>query len=254
MLVLSSRQGHHITRPSVTTHMFPETRWTLIERLRRGGDDQERALEMLCRLYWQPLCLYARRLGFAPEDAEDLTQDFLGQGPGPGLFSHADTTRGTMRSYLVTSFQRFAVNEWRRQGSLKRGGHYPHEPLDEFRLEQWKAMTPEEAADQAWAAIVLREVETTLEKDYERRGRADLFRRLRPLVAWYEAGTDDHIARISRESGLNAGAVRGALHRLRAAYRGQIEALLKELVGDEEEARTEARYLLKLWGHEDWQP
>lgn len=230
--------------------MFPETRWTLIERLHRGGDDHEKALETLCRLYWKPLCLYARRLGFSREDAKDLTQDFLGQGPGTGLFSNADSARGTLRSYLIASFRRYAVDEWRRQGSLKRGGLFVHEPLDEIWLEQWQAVTPEEAADHAWAKTILQEVENSLEEDYDRRGRGELFRRLRPLIVWHSAGTDDHAARIASECGLSPGAVRGALHRLRAAYRRQIETLLKDLIGDEEEAKNEARYLLKLWGRE----
>lgn len=253
MLVLSSAKGmsSHHTRLSATGNVFPETRWTLIDRLRQHGGARDQALEILCRLYWQPLCLYARRLGFGREDAEDLTQDFLGQGPGTGLFANAEAARGTLRAYLMAAFQRYAVSEWRRQASLKRGGFIPHAPLDEAWVQGWLALTPEEAADQAWAATILREVETSLEKDYERRGRGELFRRLRPLLAWYATEADDHTARIARDCGLNPGAVRSALHRLRSAYRREIESLLGHLVRDPDEIREETRHLLRLWGRED---
>ncbi len=57
---------------------FPDTRWTMIARLRSADEEQrQRAFEELCQDYWQPLYTFARSLGSGPEDAGDLTQDFV---------------------------------------------------------------------------------------------------------------------------------------------------------------------------------
>jgi len=46
-----------------------------------GGASQapggESALAQLCRLYWYPLYMFARRRGHSPDDAQDLTQGFF---------------------------------------------------------------------------------------------------------------------------------------------------------------------------------
>ena len=57
---------------------FPPTPWSLILRIQKGSlGDRRRALETLCRSYWQPLYVYARLSGWGREDAEDLTQIFF---------------------------------------------------------------------------------------------------------------------------------------------------------------------------------
>ena len=45
-----------------------------------GRDDKERAsdaLAKLCQTYWYPLYAYVRQRGYAPHDAQDLTQEFF---------------------------------------------------------------------------------------------------------------------------------------------------------------------------------
>ena len=57
---------------------FVTIRWTVV--LLAGRHDTpraQRALSHLCQTYWFPLYAYVRRKGYAPQDAEDLTQGFL---------------------------------------------------------------------------------------------------------------------------------------------------------------------------------
>ncbi|HXI53444.1 MAG TPA: hypothetical protein VNH84_18150, partial [Candidatus Saccharimonadales bacterium] len=50
--------------------------------LAAGCDDSasgQGALETLCRACWYPIYVYVRRKGYAPDDAQDLTQEFFAQ-------------------------------------------------------------------------------------------------------------------------------------------------------------------------------
>src|SRR5437660_12492044 len=61
------------------TGFLPETRWSLILRLRPAGTETSgaQALNELCQLYWQPLYAYLRRTGQDGEKAKDAVRGFL---------------------------------------------------------------------------------------------------------------------------------------------------------------------------------
>src|SRR5678816_2440537 len=57
---------------------FPVTRWSQV--MLAGDADAPaaaQALDHLCHVYWPPIYGFLRRKGFAPHDAEDLTQQFF---------------------------------------------------------------------------------------------------------------------------------------------------------------------------------
>ena len=57
---------------------FATTRWTIVLAAGRADTTQAQvALEKRCPTYWDPLYACARRQGHAPEDAQDLTQEFF---------------------------------------------------------------------------------------------------------------------------------------------------------------------------------
>jgi hypothetical protein len=64
--------------PAVGAASFHTTRWTIVMRAAQsqvqGGPA---ALGELCRLYWYPIYVFARRRGHSPDDAQDLTQGFF---------------------------------------------------------------------------------------------------------------------------------------------------------------------------------
>ena len=56
---------------------FHTTRWTLVLASARDQSQTGRAaLAALCQIYWYPLYAFARRRGYSPPDAQDLTQGF----------------------------------------------------------------------------------------------------------------------------------------------------------------------------------
>lgn len=57
---------------------FVTTHWSaVLEAGQSGAPAAKSALDRLCKSYWFPLYAYIRRQGFAPHDAEDLTQGFF---------------------------------------------------------------------------------------------------------------------------------------------------------------------------------
>src|SRR5262245_10502995 len=102
---------------------FATTHWSLILTAgRQSSPDVERALAELCQTYWYPLYAFARRKGFQPSDAQDLTQGFFVQLLEGEFLQRADPSRGRFRTFLLTAFQRFLVNQNERGAALKRGG------------------------------------------------------------------------------------------------------------------------------------
>ena len=110
---------------------FNSTHWSVVLQAGDAASPQAgEALEELCRTYWYPLYAYVRRRGYAPEDAQDLTQAFflhLLQGP---FLTRADQTKGKFRSYLLGAFEHFLAKEWRRAHRQKRGGRRAIVALD----------------------------------------------------------------------------------------------------------------------------
>ena len=56
---------------------FATTSWSVVVAARDAPSDvAHEALASLCQAYWFPLYAYIRRQGHAPQEAEDLTQEF----------------------------------------------------------------------------------------------------------------------------------------------------------------------------------
>ena len=110
---------------------FTTTRWSVV--LRAGGASPEQAhaaLEQLCSDYWYPLYAFVRRKGHSPEDAADLTQDFFAKLLANDFTQGLTPDGGRFRSFLLTSLNRFLIDEWHRGQCLKRGGGIQPTSLD----------------------------------------------------------------------------------------------------------------------------
>jgi RNA polymerase sigma-70 factor (ECF subfamily) len=206
---------------------FSPTRWSLIAALRSGEESARRAaLEALCEAYWYPLFAYARRSGYALEDAADLTQDFFAHLLEKEVFAQADRERGRLRTFLLTALQRFLCDDWRRQRRKKRGGGVPTLSIDGLMAERRYArepadlLTPEALYHWRWALTVLDRAVNQLQDDYAKRGKAAVFEGLKHAL------TDDLDARsaleVGAQLGMEPGAVRAATSRLRMRYRDRL--------------------------------
>src|SRR5262249_2410797 len=135
------------------------------------------ALESLCRTYWFPIYACVRRKGRSPDDAQDLTQEFLTRLLEKKAFKLADRERGRFRDFLRTSLDHFLVNEWRKTLAEKRGGGAPVISLDQKLAEDLydaeppsPDLTPDRLFEKRWALALLEQVLARLRAEYEAHG------------------------------------------------------------------------------------
>ena len=168
---------------------FPPTQWTLLVSAKEAAETLvlRQAREQLCLRYWRPLYVYARARGQNVEDAEDLVQGFLIRMMEGDRFLAADQSRGRFRSYLLTAFQRFMTEEWRREGAQKRGGgevvvsiHF--EDIEEKVKQLPAEESPELVFDRAWAKTIVADSMAALKEKWAG-DRAPVFEALKPHIA-----------------------------------------------------------------------
>src|SRR4029077_3324930 len=161
--------------PAEGAASFHTTRWTIVMRAAQsqaqGGPS---ALAELCRLYWYPLYIFARRRGHSPDDAQDLTQGFFLHLLEHRALAHVDRLKGKFRSFLLASFQNYLSIEAHRARSLKRGGNREFVTLtldleraeSRYLLEPADALTAEKIFDARWAMTLLGRTMTLLGEEY----------------------------------------------------------------------------------------
>lgn len=234
-----------------TKTWFPSTHWSVVEAAGQQGSAQaSAALEKLCGTYWYPIYAYLRRRGVAPEDAQDLTQAFLGEIIENGLMSKATRERGRFRSFLLTSLQHFVVDQHRRAHAEKRGGGQFTISLDaaagedRFCIEPHHDLTPEKLYERAWAQTLLDHARSRLREEYAAIGKAHLYFALKdfPLAGKSERSFQG----VAAELEMTVGALKSAVYRLRARYRELVREEVAKTVGDPRELNEEVRHLLTV--------
>ena len=227
--------------------VFATTRWSVVLAARgEVSPDSAAALEILCRSYWFPLYAQARRLGHAPADAEDLTQEFFARLIARDWLQAVEPDRGRFRTFLLVAFKRFLANEHRAATAGKRGGTDRPLPLDlgtaETRYAIEPAAAPDDAAfDRQWALQLLDAAVAQVEEDYNASGRAAEFTTLKPTLT-SDRGAIDYPA-LATVLGTNEGAVRVAVHRLRKRFHGAFRELVAATVALEQDLDDEIRHL-----------
>jgi RNA polymerase sigma-70 factor (ECF subfamily) len=234
--------------PDASRRAFPNTNWTLVQRLRSTDEGQRRAaLEELCHHYWPPIYTFARSLGHSPHDAEDLVQSFLtGLLAREGLHSVAPD-RGQLRTFLKTAFRHHAVDAARTASREKRGGGATHFALDVASAEREFTAHPGEAPDanfdRQWVRTLLMRCLAHLRERYATRGKSALFTELEPLLSGDAADPGPQIA---ARLGLSDMALRAALKRLREHFREILRSEVANTLAEGEDVDTELRWLLSL--------
>ena len=141
---------------------FHTTRWTLvISSAHEQSPTGRAALASLCQIYWYPLYAFARRRGYSPPDAQDLTQGFFLHILEHRALSRVDRLKGKFRSFLLACFQNYLSVETQRAHRLKRGGQYHFISLDletaehRYRHEPADYLTAEKIFEARWAFTLL---------------------------------------------------------------------------------------------------
>lgn len=150
---------------------FHTTQWEDIQRARTLDDSRRRdAIGELLTRYWKPVYCYLRRKGLDNEAAKDLTQGFFHEVVlGRELIQRAESRRGRFRTLLLTALDHYITSSHRADTAQKRRpaeGIFPLEGADGVRLpEPAHVARPEEAFHHAWAAALLDDVLSELERE-----------------------------------------------------------------------------------------
>lgn len=232
---------------------FPATRWSVVLAA-KDADSPEgaKALEELCRIYWHPAYFFLRRQGRSPEDAEDLTQGFFASILRRGSLATVEEARGRLRSFLLVALKRFAAGEYERAMMQKRGGGIPHVSIDAESAEQRYVaepathLTPELLFERQWAVTLLDNVLQGLRAEYARDGREGVFDALKERLS--ADGDPGSLASVAAALGMNEGAVKVALHRLRQRYRRILNEEIAHTVESPDEVQEEIRHLFHVFG------
>ena len=224
------------------------THWSVV--LTAGRTDTPRAaaaLETLCQTYWQPLYAYVRRRGYSPEDAQDLTQEFLARLLEHNRVAGVSPDKGRFRSFLLASMNHFLADEWDKARAQKRGGgkvisldlQTAETRLGEQPVEN---LTPEKLFERRWALTLLEQVYASVQSEYLAQGKGAVFEALRGTLAGTAATAP--YAELARQLGLSEGAIKVAAHRLRHRYRELLRETIADTVSSPEEVEDELRFLL----------
>jgi RNA polymerase sigma factor (sigma-70 family) len=230
---------------------FNTTHWSVV--LSAGGGSlpgAPEALEKLCRAYWYPLYTFARRQGNSPEDAQDLTQDFFARLLEKNSVANADPARGKFRTFLLSSFKNFLVNEWKRAGRLKRGGGLAFLSIDSnaaedrYAVESRDEPTPDAEYEVRWAVTLIEQVLTTLREEFNAADKDRLFEELKGLI-WGDKNTASY-AEIAGHLNLSEANVKVTVHRLRQRFRELLRAEVANTVARPEDIDGELRHLISV--------
>jgi RNA polymerase sigma factor (sigma-70 family) len=217
--------------------------------MQAGTDSPQahQALETLCRNYWYPLYAYVRRQGHSAHDAQDLTQAFFARLLEKNYLADVQREKGRFRSFLLASLKHFLANEWDREQALKRGGGKRLIALDEesaesrYKLEPKDDLSADKIYERRWALTLLDQVLAKLRGEFEKDGKLDQFETLKQYLSG--GRTSVSYAQAADKLGMNEGAIKVAVHRLRKRYRELLRAEIAQTVATASEVEAEIRYL-----------
>lgn len=226
------------------------TRWTLVLRANASSPEGRAALSDLCEAYYQPVFVCLRRMGFDTDTARDHAHSFfahlLARGfPGP------DPDRGRFRSYLLGAVKYFVSNLLDHARREKRGGGVEHDTLDQSHDGSPALMIGDPAIapapglfDREWAVTVMNRAVAALAAEHQGE-RAAQFEALRP---WLMGDAAASHGETTLTLGMNEGAVKVAVHRLRKRFRELLRQEIAHTLSDDADVDDELRYLCLVHG------
>ncbi len=242
------------SEPSITPRKpphgyFATTHWTRV--LEAGGHSPEAkaALSDLCAAYYAPVfafvCWYARD----EEAARELTQEFFARLLARESLGLVDPRRGRFRTYLLGAVKHFLSDARDYAHRLKRS---PTEPIESIeagtgtsvgvQLPDTKTLSPDREFDRKWALTLLDRVLATLAEEHTSAGKSEQFEALKP---WLTGDAEEvSQADAARSLGMNDGALKVAIHRLRRRLRELVKAELTHTLHDPSQVDDELSCLL----------
>ena len=228
---------------------FVTTQWTRVLEARGDSPESKAALSDLCAAYYNPVFAFIRRDVPNEEAARDLTQEFFTRLLGRHGIDAVDPTHGRFRSYLLGAVKHFLADMRQHAHRLKRGAGQPHESIEAGtdtspgpQIADPKAPDPEREFDRKWALTLLARALSSLAEEHKKAGWLDHFDALK---VWLTGDTENiSQADTARQLGMNEGAVKVAVHRLRREFRHAIKNEIAQTLRDKTQVEEEMKHLL----------
>jgi len=246
---MSETNDMSLTPPG--TSRFATTHWSVV--LAAGSPESTRykeALETLCRTYWFPLYAFLRRQGCDVHQAEDYIQAFFMRMLEKHSLNSVDVKFGKFRSFLLASLKNFVANEIDRVHAQKRGGRHTILSLDagnaerQYISEPNHEMSPEKIFEKSWAITVLELTMNQLQAEFASSNKLSLFDHLRVYLTAEADGIPYRDVAVQLE--MTEGAVKMAVHRLRARYRDLLRENVAQTVATQGQIDEEIHELLAI--------
>ncbi len=161
---------------------FATTHWSLVaQSALTGVPEAANALAQLCEMYWPPIYSFIRRRGYAPSDAQDLTQSFFAYFLQTKAYARVDPLHGKFRSFLLASVKNFLADKWDHDRAVRRGGGYQFFSLDQETAEAVydaptaSDSTAERLFELRWAKTLTAGALNSLREELQAEGKLNLF-------------------------------------------------------------------------------
>lgn len=249
------RQSSDLTSPSSTPSAsspatFVTTQWTHVLEACGDSPEAKAALSDLSAAYYAPVLAFIRLNAPNEDAARDLTQEFFARLFARHGIATVDPQRGRFRSFLLGAVKHFLADMRHHDHRLKRGAGQPMESIDAgtdtspgLQLPDPKAPSPDREFDRKWALTLLDRALATLAREHEVSGKAGHFEALKP---WLTGDTENiSQAEAAARLGMNEGAVKVAIHRLRRRFREVIKHEISQTVSDPGQVDEELHCLLE---------
>ena len=222
---------------------FATTRWSLILDARTGPEAGRVALDQICRDYRLPVLSYVKRHGYAPADAEDLTQDFFARLLEQGWHARADPSRGRFRSYMLSALRHFISDARDSAGARKRGGGQLRVSADEAfaTLAAPGNESPEQAFTRHWMKTVIERATHKLESEARAAGKQELYKQLNGFLG--EKPDPSVYRELGTQLGMRPNTIAVGVHRMRERLRELVREELLQTVADSASLDEELREL-----------
>jgi RNA polymerase sigma-70 factor (ECF subfamily) len=247
-LTCSDSSPHHAALSAFVT-----TQWTRVLEARGDSPQARAALSDLCAAYYAPVLAFIRRSAPDEDSARDLTQEFFARLLARHGMEAVNRQQGRFRSYLLGAVKNFLGDVRKHDQRLKRGAGRPMESVDPgtdtspgLQLADEHARAPDREFDRKWALTLLDRALAALVREHQSAGKSDRFDALKP---WLTGDTENICqADVAARLGLNEGAVKVAIHRLRRRFREIIKDEIGQTVSEPGQVEEELRSLLEALG------
>lgn len=231
----------------------PTTRWSCVRRVAAGGEEGQKALAELCRLYHPMILAHLLndpKFRLRRQDAEDLAQDFFLQVVKDGVLAQADPERGRFRTYLKSCLRNFWIKRLQHDLAAKRGGGTRHQVWDELtERDLATAATPGEEAfsrfDIEWGRFVLQLARQQVRDHYASLTQRGL-ERFEALEALFERDDLEVREQLRQRLSLSENHLNQEIRRFRQRFQFALKNVVTDTLSKEADLEDEMRYLASL--------